>query len=489
MRRESEFPMSGQERILEYMRKRRAEMTRDLMRLARIPSVQAEGEQNAPFGRECARCLREAAALFRENGFEVREYPDSGYALCEMGKGDRCVGLFAHLDVVPANEADWLLTRPFEPVEQDGFLIGRGVNDNKNGAIAALYLMKAVRELQLPLNGRLLVFLGTNEESGMKDVAAFVREQPLPDASLVPDSGFPLSLGERGILRADVTAERPLRDVLELNGGKAYNTVLSSLVCRVKKSERRRNWLEAHARAWLTVTEEEDALRLEARGVAAHAGHPADGENALARLCGLLQDCEELCEADRELLRAVARLLSDTDGTALGIAGSDPVLGRLTAANGIARLDGGRLTFTLDVRHGESVTGEELLGALSRTLAPQGFSIRMHSDARAFTIAPDDPLAQALLAAYRKASGDREREPYYMNGGTYCKYLPHAFATGTNRHAGPYLTLPKGHGNAHEADECLSVEGWINGCAILCGMALELDACLGASPGASYHEK
>ena len=145
--------------------------------------------------------------------------------------------------------------------------------------------------------------------------------------------------------------------------------------------------------------------------------------------------------------------------------------------------------FTLDIRHGESVTGEQLTARLARFFRPEAFRLVIHSDAPAFTIAPDDPLAAALLAAYREASGDETGRPYYMNGGTYCKYLPHAFATGTNYHAGAYLTLPKGHGSAHEPDECLSVEGWINGCAILCGMALELDACLGASPGASYHEK
>ena len=33
-------------------------------------------------------------------------------------------------------------------------------------------------------------FLGSNEESGMGDARAFIREQPLPAASLVPDASF-----------------------------------------------------------------------------------------------------------------------------------------------------------------------------------------------------------------------------------------------------------------------------------------------------------
>ena len=130
--------MIEQERIVQYLRAHRGEMVRDLIRLASIPSVQGEAKEHAPFGENCARCLREAAEMYRENGFEVREYPDSGYALAFYGAGEKCVGLFAHLDVVPVNEPDWQLTSPFDILEKDGFLIGRGVNDNKNGAVGAL---------------------------------------------------------------------------------------------------------------------------------------------------------------------------------------------------------------------------------------------------------------------------------------------------------------------------------------------------------------
>lgn len=292
----------------------------------------------------------------------------------------------------------------------------------------------------------------------------------------MPDSGFPFSLGERGIVRLDVRSERAPKDVLELAGGEAYNTVMPGLQCRLRKSAALKSWLEAHARAWLTVTEEEATLHLDVRGVAAHAGYPTGGESAFYRLCGLLSDCEALCPQDAALFRAAEHALSDTDGTALGIANSDPVLGNLTVANGIVRLEDGRLLFTLDIRHGEAVTGEQILETLEKTLAPCGLHAQAHSVSRAFTIDANDPLTQAVEAAYRAASGDQTGKPYYMSGGTYCKYIPRAYATGTCRggDAG-VLNLPKGHGGAHSADECLSVEGWLNGCQILCSMALALD--------------
>ena len=66
------------EAILQYMRAHRDDMARDLIRLCRVPSVRAAAGAGMPFGRECDDALREAAALYRENGFDVTEHNASG---------------------------------------------------------------------------------------------------------------------------------------------------------------------------------------------------------------------------------------------------------------------------------------------------------------------------------------------------------------------------------------------------------------------------
>ncbi len=43
----------------------------------------------------------------------------------------------AHLDVVPAVTESWD-TDPYQMVEKDGFLYGRGTSDNKGGAAALI---------------------------------------------------------------------------------------------------------------------------------------------------------------------------------------------------------------------------------------------------------------------------------------------------------------------------------------------------------------
>ena len=88
--------------------------------------------------------------------------------------------MFAHADVVPPGD-NWLFTSPFEPIEKDGFLIGRGVYDNKAGIMMALYAAKAIDLLNIPFHSRLLIFTGSNEESGMKDIQAFAENENMPD--------------------------------------------------------------------------------------------------------------------------------------------------------------------------------------------------------------------------------------------------------------------------------------------------------------------
>ena len=57
--------------------------------------------------------------------------------------------------------------------------------------------LQALRDLGVKPKHRLVTFIGSNEESGMADAAAFAREQPLPVVSLVPPKVNPGSYTRR----------------------------------------------------------------------------------------------------------------------------------------------------------------------------------------------------------------------------------------------------------------------------------------------------
>ena len=67
----------------------------------------------------------------------------------------RPVIVMAHLDVVPAVTESWD-TNPYQMVEKDGFLYGRGTSDNKGGAAALITTFIRLKQKALSLTMTLL---------------------------------------------------------------------------------------------------------------------------------------------------------------------------------------------------------------------------------------------------------------------------------------------------------------------------------------------
>lgn len=460
-------------KLLDYMRSHREDMMRDLCFLAAMPSVLSESsDKNEPFGSECARCLEKAAGLFSSYGFETKLMRESGYALSFYGTGKKTTGLFAHTDVVSVNEADWVLSKPFEPSERDGFLIGRGVSDNKAGVIASLYVMRALRDLGLACNSRIMTFLGSNEESGMQDIANFVRENPMPDLSFVPDTGFPLALGQRGILRFTVSSRRAFSDMIALSGGNAFNTVLALAEAKIKYSDELAAELQDLPET-ISVDVGETLITVTAQGLAAHASCPECGKNALLLLSRYLLTCSALPERDRAILADIADMLESCYAENWDAAYDTPA-GKLTAANGIVRTSDGRPELTFDVRFGP-LCEEEMLGKIQTYFAEKDF-VYLENDFTHCKISDAGKQEiQTFMDGYAAITGDAQAVPYVMGGGTYAYYLDNAYAVGyyTDRTPSTF-TLPPGHGGAHQADEILPIDGLVEGAAILGELLIEV---------------
>mgnify|MGYP000644703783 CR=1 FL=1 len=141
-----------------YIRAHMDELLESLAALVRIPSVEGVPEEHAPFGREPARALHETLALCEKLGFRIGNMDDR-VGWCEYGEGEEMVAVLGHLDVVPAGDG-WTVTEPFVPVIRDGRLYGRGSSDDKGPAIAALYAMKAVKDLGITLTKNARLILG-----------------------------------------------------------------------------------------------------------------------------------------------------------------------------------------------------------------------------------------------------------------------------------------------------------------------------------------
>lgn len=101
--------------------------------------------------------------FFTQEGLHPQRLDDNIYV--SIGDGERCLLLNSHLDVVPPSEHHPF--PPFEAVEHEGAIYGRGSVDAKaSGAAMAMALVDLYRNGWQPTNGRVLLALTTCEEIG-----------------------------------------------------------------------------------------------------------------------------------------------------------------------------------------------------------------------------------------------------------------------------------------------------------------------------------
>lgn len=166
---------------------------RRLETLVRIPSVSSLPAREA----DMERSARKVAAYFAELGLDSRvvtletaEGLRSRPAILASrpaAPGKPTVLLYAHHDVQPATPDGWN-SEPFEPVERNGRLYGRGTADDKAGVTVH---MGALQALASETGVGIKVFVEGEEEVGSPTFRAFLerhREELEADVIVVADS-------------------------------------------------------------------------------------------------------------------------------------------------------------------------------------------------------------------------------------------------------------------------------------------------------------
>jgi acetylornithine deacetylase/succinyl-diaminopimelate desuccinylase-like protein len=148
--------------------------------------------------------LEPIAARYREAGVPVQileSAPGRGNLIARLkGKGDkRPLLLLAHVDVVPVEGQPWTVP-PFALTEKDGFLWGRGVNDDKAMAAAIVTTTLELAREKAPLTRDIIVALTAGEETGGGAGARWLAEKhkELLDADIALNEGSGLSISDDG---------------------------------------------------------------------------------------------------------------------------------------------------------------------------------------------------------------------------------------------------------------------------------------------------
>ena len=463
-----------QEQIHEYIWSHKDDMIAELSKLVAFPSVQQNVSEKYPFGKECAEVLDYVKNLYEENGFATETYHKDGYMLSYLGESEKSLGLFAHADVVAAGD-DWVLGSPFCATEKDGFLIGRGVSDDKCAVVSSLYLMKMIRDLQLPIKSRIVSFTGISEETGMQDIENYAKAHKAPDFSLICDSEFPLYRGNKGMFQATATSKIPMDDITYFHGGVSFNIILGKATLKLKNKDGLFDALKAKETDSVKVSMDNGEIKIYAEGVSTHGAFPEGSLNAGFLIADFLSDCTLLTDNDKTQLSFVKELLGCSYGEGLKIENTDPDFGKLTCTNGIVRLEKGFLSLVFDIRYGATTDPDALQKKLTEKFGEKEWDVAFSHVMATHVLPADLPTVKACLEVYQNYTGDTEAKSLVNAGGTYGRHLPCAVEIGTMVRREIPFDLPKGHGNLHQPDEVLSIEGFLKATEMAMLMLLECD--------------
>lgn len=284
--------------------------------------------------------------------------------LASVGSGSPVVFVPAHTDVVPAGDG-WEQD-PFELTVRDGYIYGRGVNDDKGPLVSLLLLAAFLSRHTDEFNGTLLVGAVADEETGSELGLTYLLENKLisADYAIVPDTGssiYKISCGEKGLLHCEIVFF----------------------------------------------------------GRQAHGSTPEKGLNALWAAHAFLEKIHSLFGDTTGYCREAAHeLFSPTTINAASI-----------HAGSAVNIVPGECTLGIDVRYVPPRSHHDVI-AMLETMAQEvqdaglceAFKLTVHAQMDPFEIDEDNPVVQALKAAVLALSG-KQTERMGMSGTTVCKQL------------------------------------------------------------------
>ncbi|WP_067831977.1 M20/M25/M40 family metallo-hydrolase [Actinomadura kijaniata] len=367
----------------------------ELIRIDTTNEGQGEGRPERP-------AAEHVAALLDEVGVEpvvVESAPGRASVLARIPGTDPDAPAFlvhGHLDVVPADPADWSVP-PLSGEVRDGCVWGRGAVDMKGSVAMTLAAVRARLRAGRRTRGDLvLAFLADEECTG--------------------------DYGSRYVTREHREFFDGCTEAISESGGYSVTTGPDTRVYPIAVGERGTAW-----------------MRLTARGTAGHGSRPAP-DNAVAELCHAISRLAShewpvrLTPGVRALLDGLADALGttidhdrlDEEARRLGRVGT-LFAGTIRNSANPTRLDAG---YKVNVVPGSATAqvdgrflpglGEEFLATVDRLLGPRVTREFVNFE-QAPSADPQGPTFAALAGALRAEDAAARPVPYVMSGGTDAK--------------------------------------------------------------------
>jgi dipeptidase D len=439
--------------------------------LARLVSYNTVADKNIPCDKNPQHIGFKAFLKQEAERFGL-DFADHGcVVVIGLGQGEEKVGLIAHGDVQPVDPSKWKKS-PFEldRTSEPGKLLARGAEDDKGPIATALYAMKSLKDLQLPLSKRIELYVYMAEESDWEPLVAFVKSHPLPQVNVTLDAEYPAVTAEKGYGTLAVTVPKlPAPEAAagvetyigQFGGGFFGSQIPEDAQATIVNASPA---LEAQVRArgakqsgmrYGFEWKGKDLL-VTAKGLSAHSSKPEDGVNAIS----MLADALAVRPWPDSGAGGVVNFLNEMVGTGWfgekfgNIAHRDAFMGPMTFAPTVIRQKEDGVEVSINIRRPQGKTAEQLNNEINAALAQWQGAHGAPADVRVQIGDPwvqkDAPQLPVLMNVFSYFTGIKDPKPIAIGGGTNSRLFPRAVSFGP--------AMPKSVYTGHSEHEFITVK-------------------------------
>lgn len=428
------------------------ELIASLQESVRIKSVEEAAKPGMPFGEGPAKALEHFLSVGEKLGFEVKNF-DNYVGHIDFGSGEEMLGILGHVDVVP--EGTGWDHDPYGAEIIDNKMYGRGTLDDKGPMMICLYAMKALKDAGIPLKKKVRMILGANEETNWGCMKYYfdTLNMPQPTLSFTPDSEFPVTFAEKGILRALFKVKTD--SDITIQAGSVFNAVPETTVVSLPLSykeavEKEIPLFNEGRKGKISYEIKDERVIVTSKGVAAHAAHPQFGYNSLSALMLFLGKISVKENGFKEMIHFFnEKVQMEFNGKLLGLNLIDEPSGEITINFGKCYVENRELIVSMDMRFPVTFNADDIKSSLLDTLTKYGITLDVLKTEKPLYIPKDNFLVKTLMEVYQDMTGDMESKPISTGGGTYAKAVKNCVAFGA---------LLKGTPDTmHQKNECMDL--------------------------------
>ena len=397
----------------------------DLKKIIRIKSVASSPQTDAPFGKGPREALDNIVSLAKLYGFRS-EIVGNAMAYVHWGPENiDHVAVVGHLDVVAAGDG-WFYP-PFELTEDNGFLYGRGILDNKGPSMTCLYGMKLLKDMGVKPKRPIRLIFGSNEESGSQDNPIYLKHQSAPSFGFTPDCKFPVVYGERGIVSYEIStnfSENELKQIEKIEGNQASD----------------------HVPDELKVTTSDKVIDIQGKRSPINA--PEFGQNAITYLAKKIKEQNLMQGKMSEYFSWLYDVFHEKHyGEGLEIEFSDEESGKLIQTPYMLQKRANQLVLSVAIRYPVTVTEQQITSRIKETL-PFNSKLKIIRSFPSVLHNKEETNIQKLSNIYGSITG-LDSNPVTTTGATYARVMPNIVAFGPS--------FPGQKGIAHRQNEWMKL--------------------------------